>query len=185
MFWHCFGKLFIVGSSYENKTTLFTFEFSFRMLDQLVTSRPEVITLATKGLLNELDFTPGNAMFMDSGSCRDAQDPDIFFSEDAAGIRQAKNICATCPVRSKCFEYGGSQEFGIFGGLTPAERGTQKTQVQPQRLPLIDLLAQKRFIEKASISQISRRYKVEPRTVQRWRKILKNYDQKEQHETQR
>jgi hypothetical protein len=80
---------------------------------------------------------------------------------------------------------GGSQEFGIFGGLTPAERGTQKTQVQPQRLPLIDLLAQKRFIEKASISQISRRYKVEPRTVQRWRKILKNYDQKEQHETQR
>jgi len=150
-----------------------------------MTNRPEVITLALQGLIAEIDFTPARAEFMDRGNCKDAQDPDLFFSEDTSGIRQAKIICATCPVRVKCLEYGGSQEFGIFGGLTPAERGTQKTQVEPQRLPLIDLLAQKRFIEKASVSQISRRNKGEPRTVQRWRKILKNYDQKEQHETQR
>lgn len=150
-----------------------------------MTNRPEVITLAMQGLLRELDFTPANTNFMDSGNCRAAQDPDIFFSEDAAGISQAKMICAECPVRLKCFQFGNSQEYGIFGGLTPAERRTKKPQVQPQRLPLIDLVAQKSFIEKASVSQVSRRYKVEPRTVQRWRKILKNYDQKEQHETQR
>ncbi len=147
--------------------------------------RPEVIALAQQGLLTELGLTTANTAFMNDGKCKSSQDPDIFFSEDAAGIRQAKMICATCPVRSKCFEYGQSEEFGIFGGLTPAERRNNKIQPQPQRMPLIDLVAQKRFIEKASVSQVSRRYQVEPRTVQRWRKILKNYDQKEQHETQR
>jgi WhiB family redox-sensing transcriptional regulator len=147
--------------------------------------RPEIIALAQQGLLIELGFTPANTDFMDKADCRTVKDPDIFFSEDAAGIRQAKKICNTCPVRSECFKYGKSEEFGIFGGLTPAERRSYKIQEQPQRLPLIDLVAQKRFIEKASVSQVSRRYQVEPRTVQRWRKILKNYDQKEQHETQR
>jgi hypothetical protein len=147
--------------------------------------RPEVIALAQQGLLTELGLTTANTGFMNDGNCKSSQDPDIFFSEDAAGIRQAKIICATCPVLSKCFDYGQSEEFGIFGGLTPAERRSHKIQPQPQRLPLIDLVAQKRFIEKASVSQVSRRYQVEPRTVQRWRKILKNYDQKEQHEAQR
>jgi hypothetical protein len=150
-----------------------------------MTNRPEVIALAMHGLLGELNLTPANTEFMNDGNCKSSQDPDIFFTEDAAGIRQAKMICATCPVRSKCFEYGESEEFGIFGGLTPAERRNHKIQPQPQRMPLIDLVAQKRFIEKASVSQVSRRYQVEPRTVQRWRKILKNYDQKEQHEAQR
>lgn len=150
-----------------------------------MTNRPEIIALAVQGLLGELSFRPADTEFMNHGNCRSSQNPDIFFSEDAAGIRQAKMICATCPVRSKCFEYGQSEEFGIFGGLTPAERKSYKIQPQPQRLPLIDLVAQKRFIEKASVTQVSRRYQVQPRTVQRWRKILKNYNQKEQHETQR
>lgn len=150
-----------------------------------MTNRPEVIALAVQGLLGELSFTSANTEFMNDGNCKSSQDPDMFFSEDAAGIRQAKMICATCPVLSQCFEYGQSEEFGIFGGLTPAERKSHKIQPQPQRLPLIDLVAQKRFIEKASVSQVSRRYQVEPRTVQRWRKVLKNYDQKEQHEAQR
>jgi hypothetical protein len=150
-----------------------------------MTNRPEVITLAMQGLLRELDFTPANTEFLDSGNCRTVVDPDIFFSEDAAVINRAKMTCVSCPVRLKCLQYGESQEFGIFGGLTPAERRTHKPRVQTQRLSLVDLVSQKRFIEKAKVSQVSRRYQVEPRTVQRWRKILKNYDQKEQHETQR
>ena len=150
-----------------------------------MTSRPEIISMAQRGLLAELYLTVANTEFLDKGNCKTVQDPDLFFSSDAGGIRQAKMICAECPVRLECLQYGESQEYGVFGGLTPAERRSHKIQIAPQRLPLIDLLAQKRFIEKASVSQISRRYKVEPRTVQRWRKILKNYDQKEQHETQR
>lgn len=150
-----------------------------------MTNRPKVITLAMQGLLRELDFTPANTEFMGSGNCRTVADPDIFFSEDAAGISRAKMTCVNCPVRLKCLQYGESQEFGIFGGLTPSERRNYKIQVQPQRLPLVDLVAQKSFIEKAPVSQVSRRYKVEPRTVQRWRKILRNHDKKEQHEAQR
>jgi len=150
-----------------------------------MTSRPEIISMAQHGLLSELELTPANTEFMDKGNCKTVQDPDLFFSVDAGGIRLAKMICAECPVRLECLQFGESEEFGVFGGLTPGERRSHKIQRAPQKLPLVDLVAQKRFIEKASVEQVSRRYQVETRTVQRWRKILKNYDQKDQHESQR
>ena len=150
-----------------------------------MTARPEVITLAINGLLEKLDFKSLDSSFMASGNCRTVEDPDIFFSEKAQVIKQAKALCSSCQVRSKCLAYGAFQDWGIFGGLTPAERKLNNSSPPLQRLSLVDLVAQKRFLEKASVSQVSRRYNVEARTVQRWRKILKNYDSKEQRETQR
>ena len=47
----------------------------------------------------------------------------LFFSEESAKrIAKAKAICATCPMTAACLEIGMEMEFGIFGGLTPAER---------------------------------------------------------------
>lgn len=37
---------------------------------------------------------------------------------------RAKEICRTCPVRDECLSYGMEHdEHGVWGGLTPAERG--------------------------------------------------------------
>lgn len=49
---------------------------------------------------------------------------DLFFSELASKVTRAKNICASCPSRQKCLDFAISEdvEFGIFGGMTPAER---------------------------------------------------------------
>jgi hypothetical protein len=50
-------------------------------------------------------------------ACLDA-DPDLFFAlEDDAKIR-AKAICASCPVRSECYELAcaNGEETGIWGG---------------------------------------------------------------------
>ena len=55
-----------------------------------------------------------------SQSCE--ADPDLFFSEKAEDITQAKEACGFCPVRAECAELGKNEEFGVWGGMTPDER---------------------------------------------------------------
>jgi WhiB family redox-sensing transcriptional regulator len=48
--------------------------------------------------------------------------------EAVAQIRQAKAICARCPVRLHClaFALSTNQEDGTWGGLTPSERSLRR-----------------------------------------------------------
>jgi len=51
--------------------------------------------------------------------------PALFFPElghDRDVPKMAKAICADCPVRSECLEYGIHERFGIWGGLAIKER---------------------------------------------------------------
>lgn len=53
--------------------------------------------------------------------------PDAFFPENGVGnnseIVWAKAMCAECPMRAACAEYGLKwEEHGIWGGLTPMDR---------------------------------------------------------------
>lgn len=61
-------------------------------------------------------------------ACRDT-DPDLFFPIGTTGpaaeqIAHAKKICASCPVRHPCGEYGlrSASNEGIWGGMTEDER---------------------------------------------------------------
>jgi len=56
---------------------------------------------------------------------------DLFFSDRNSdnrnqwltpADRKAKALCARCPVRKECLEYGLGEEFGIWGGTRPPER---------------------------------------------------------------
>jgi len=51
-------------------------------------------------------------------------DPEVFFPEDADSTREAKAVCARCPVRAACVAYAlaTGERFGIWGGLNEAER---------------------------------------------------------------
>jgi positive regulator of sigma E activity len=57
-------------------------------------------------------------------------DPESWFSGNAKAQAAAKAVCATCPEKQECLtmalraEVGEpvSLRFGIYGGLTPAER---------------------------------------------------------------
>lgn len=62
--------------------------------------------------------------WQDLGACRGASGVD-FFSEEPAEIGRAKAVCATCPVKVECLEYAkdNGEEDGVWGGLTPHERG--------------------------------------------------------------
>jgi WhiB family redox-sensing transcriptional regulator len=64
--------------------------------------------------------------WMADAACREDVDPEIFFvsDKDPRAARLAKNVCQTCPVRGDCAEYAIKRPnlFGIWGGLTDAER---------------------------------------------------------------
>lgn len=45
-----------------------------------------------------------------------------FFTDDPVEVEKAKAVCAGCPVRAECLEYGRHEPDGIWGGLTPQER---------------------------------------------------------------
>ncbi|GAA5213643.1 WhiB family transcriptional regulator [Streptomyces thinghirensis] len=49
---------------------------------------------------------------------------DFFFPEPGSSVRDAKRICALCPIRSACLEYALSNDerFGVWGGLSEKER---------------------------------------------------------------
>lgn len=51
-------------------------------------------------------------------------DPESFFPEQGVGAREAKRVCASCPVRSECLEYAlqNDERFGIWGGFSESER---------------------------------------------------------------
>jgi WhiB family redox-sensing transcriptional regulator len=57
------------------------------------------------------------------GQCAQV-DPELFFPEKGGNSREAKRICAACPVREECLEdaLGRSEQFGVWGGLTERER---------------------------------------------------------------
>lgn len=63
--------------------------------------------------------------WMAQASCKD-YDSAVFFPEntDNTTYKQAKAICADCPVRLECLEYACRNAIvdGLWGGLAPKER---------------------------------------------------------------
>jgi len=51
-------------------------------------------------------------------------DPDIFFPErgDHDGVRVAKAVCLTCPVKTDCRDAHINEREGIWGGMSSRER---------------------------------------------------------------
>lgn len=51
-------------------------------------------------------------------------DVEAFFPEKGGSPREAKRVCAECPVRIQCLQYAleHNEKHGIWGGLTDRER---------------------------------------------------------------
>ena len=67
----------------------------------------------------------GPQPWMWDAACASAE-PDLFFPREQRDPknRDAKRVCARCPVRDQCLEYSLAtrEEFGIWGGLDEWER---------------------------------------------------------------
>lgn len=57
-------------------------------------------------------------------------DPDLFFPERGASIREAKAVCARCPVTAECLEHAITHHevHGIWGGKSERERRALRRQ---------------------------------------------------------
>ncbi len=69
--------------------------------------------------------------WMDRGLCHQT-DPEAFFPEKGGSTREAKTICARCPVAAECLDYAldNDERFGIWGGLSERERRKIKRALQ-------------------------------------------------------
>lgn len=69
-------------------------------------------------------FTPRPAWF-DEADCR-GLDPALFHParDDYGVMRQARLVCAGCPVRVQCLAHAvaNDETYGIWGGTSPRER---------------------------------------------------------------
>lgn len=59
--------------------------------------------------------------WMNEAACRGAS-TDIFFVEKGVSIQPALDICARCPVRAECLEYGLWENEGVYGGTVLNQR---------------------------------------------------------------
>lgn len=79
----------------------------------------------------------------DDASCREAEDPEIFFEienavdekrmADPMVISEAVHMCEKCPVIERCFrEAVYTRSLGIWGGTTSLERGLTYRLARPE-----------------------------------------------------
>ena len=77
------------------------------------------------GSQHSMPTLPNALSWADRAACR-GYDLDLFFSDAAQKVLEAKAICGGCPVRATCLAEALRAEvtprYGISGGLTPAER---------------------------------------------------------------
>jgi WhiB family transcriptional regulator, redox-sensing transcriptional regulator len=61
--------------------------------------------------------------WMASGLCAQT-DPDEFYPDRGGSARQAKAVCARCPVITECLEDAivHDERYGVWGGLSERER---------------------------------------------------------------
>lgn len=55
-----------------------------------------------------------NLSWQEHANCTEVADPDMFF--DPGRYSQALTVCAGCPVKAQCREYGKSMGGGVWGG---------------------------------------------------------------------
>jgi len=50
--------------------------------------------------------------------------PDLWYPDQGGSTRDAKQICARCPVQLECLQYAldHDERFGVWGGLSERER---------------------------------------------------------------
>lgn len=69
------------------------------------------------------DDDTGKGDFTEYANCRGV-DPDLFFPEKGASVKEAQRVCSGCVVRDECGEYAlaRGERFGIWGGMSERER---------------------------------------------------------------
>ncbi|MEO0023867.1 MAG: hypothetical protein RL196_308 [Actinomycetota bacterium] len=140
-----------------------------------MTARPLVMTLVLEDSLALLAEKLGTALALSGGNCQ-PEDSDLFFSEEPSEVAVAVTICSTCPIKKQCLQVAlDSGEMGVWGGTTYAEREPMISRLRFEELPSLDeAKTELRKIMSSDAGELATKYRVERRTVQRWRTTIRS-----------
>jgi len=139
-----------------------------------MTARPLAMTLLIEEKLEMLKSQIELSGSYEIAECR-FYDFEIFFSEKSSVIAHAKSICARCPIQQQCLQDAiKGEEAGIWGGTTEAERKDLTGLENSYNLPSVQEVSEElKLILTLPTEYVSKKYRVEPRTVHRWRKSIR------------
>ena len=135
--------------------------------------RPQVVELAIQGKLEVLDRDLGSPAFFADAGCKDA-DPTLFFADSNSKIARAKEVCANCPIQPMCLKWAlENAEDGVYGGMTPRERKKKRAGADIIDINDIRIMREQRdLILGEALDKAIAHFKVNERTIYRWRQIL-------------
>jgi hypothetical protein len=109
-----------------------------------------------------------------------SSNPSIFDGETIADILIAKKICGECPIQVLCRDWASkTQEYGVWGGLTPLERKKYAKSSHTIDIGEIRMLESNRgrLLSNTPASKLATEFDVTERTIYRWRKKIQNLQQ--------
>ena len=86
-----------------------------------MTAREALEALLAGVELADLDDLLGRPGWHVFAACAGAG-PDVFFETEPESLDAARRVCRRCPVAVECGQAGLTERYGVWGGLTPAER---------------------------------------------------------------
>lgn len=101
--------------------------------------------------------------------------PSIFDGETIEDILIAKKICGECPIQELCRDWASkTQEYGVWGGLTPLERKKYTKGSRTIEISEIRMLESNRgrLLSNTPASKLAAEFDVTERTIYRWRKKI-------------
>ena len=100
--------------------------------------------MATQAVLEAI--VEGDRSWKDYGNCLGV-DPDLFFPERGASVKEAKGVCRGCVVVEECLEYAlaNGEKHGIWGGMSERER---------RRMRRARNLARREMVEQVQIAPV-------------------------------
>lgn len=78
---------------------------------------------------------PLKVLSNDGGGVPCEMDPETWWSDNKEEQADAAAVCMTCPMRQPCGEWAliGNERYGVWGGMTPAQRVTVQNKLKRQR----------------------------------------------------
>lgn len=140
-----------------------------------MTRRPIVITLLIENRLSELVAEISSVPVISHGVCG-PENANAFFSEEPDDITTALDMCSRCPAQAQCLRAAlETGAVGIWGATTTEQRRGMGWLSDLRDLPTVrEAALELNQILTMSPAYLSRKYEVDRRTVNRWKRSVKS-----------
>ncbi|MFM1783855.1 MAG: hypothetical protein RLZZ579_132 [Actinomycetota bacterium] len=138
------------------------------------------MTKIPNGLIAENSFSGSLALSLDlpvyfnEAACV-GSNPGLFDGETLGDVLEAKKVCFDCPIQQLCLDWALlTQDSGVWGGLTPAERKKHVKGQMPVDIGEVRLLEtyRARLMSDTPATILATEFEVTERTIYRWRKKI-------------